>query len=80
MTDRLAPVKRHELIRRLERLDWEQERHSDHLYMHKPDRMGLRIPNQKEIPPGLLRQILKQAGITVEEWHAAAKRRKRGVG
>lgn len=68
---RLTPVSQKDLIKRLRRLGWEGPEHrSDHPYMLKEDLPPLRIPNphSADISVDLLRRILKQAGISPNEW------------
>ena len=67
---KLPPCSRRELIRKLKRLGLEGPfpggRHS---YM-KRGKFRLIIPNPhgSQIDPGLIKEILKQAGISPEEW------------
>jgi predicted RNA binding protein YcfA (HicA-like mRNA interferase family) len=66
----MRPVSRQELIRRLRRLGFESPfsggRHS---FMRRGP-LKLRIPNPHEgdISPALLKELLRQAGITKDEW------------
>ncbi|RJX17015.1 MAG: type II toxin-antitoxin system HicA family toxin [Ammonifex sp.] len=66
----MRPVSRQELIRRLRRLGFEGPfsggRHS---FMRRGP-LKLRIPNPHEgdISPALLKELLRQAGITKDEW------------
>jgi predicted RNA binding protein YcfA (HicA-like mRNA interferase family) len=69
----LNPVSRRELVRKLKALDFEGPfPGGKHVWM---TRDGLRVtipnPHQGDIDPGLIRRILRQAGITVEEWLSA---------
>lgn len=73
MSRRLTPVSHSDLVRRLRRLGWEGPiRRSKHFHMVRPGReYPLIIPNPhtgQEIGAPLLRRILRQAGITREEW------------
>jgi predicted RNA binding protein YcfA (HicA-like mRNA interferase family) len=66
----LNPVSRRELVRKLKRLGFEGPfPGGKHQWMR---RGGLRLtipnPHEGEIDPGLIRRILLQAGITIEEW------------
>jgi predicted RNA binding protein YcfA (HicA-like mRNA interferase family) len=77
MTD-LRPLKAREVIRALEHAGFEQIRHtSSHVIMYKP---GLSRPvpipmHGKDIRVSLLRRIINQAGMTVEEFLEYAGRR-----
>ena len=67
---KLSPVSWIELVKRLRKLGFERPyRGGKHPYMIK-DELVLTIPNPhgKEISVDLLSRILKQAGITREEW------------
>ncbi|MGQ9497493.1 MAG: type II toxin-antitoxin system HicA family toxin [Desulfotomaculales bacterium] len=70
----MKPVGRQELIRRLRRLGFEGPfSGGKHSFMRR-GRLKLRIPNphhQEEIGPGLLREILRQAGISPDDWDKA---------
>ncbi|MEW6447274.1 MAG: type II toxin-antitoxin system HicA family toxin [Bacillota bacterium] len=66
----MKPVSRQEFIRRLRRLGFEGPfSGGKHSFMRR-GALKLRIPNphQGDISPGLLKEILRQAGITKEEW------------
>ncbi|MEW6048580.1 MAG: type II toxin-antitoxin system HicA family toxin [Bacillota bacterium] len=66
----MRPVSRQELIRRLRRLGFEGPfSGGKHSFMRRGP-LKLRIPNPHEgdIGPALLKEILRQAGITREEW------------
>ena len=67
---KLSPVSWTELVKRLRKLGFDGPyRGGKHPYMIKDD-LILTIPNphRKEISIDLLSRILKQAGITREEW------------
>jgi len=67
---KLTPVSWKELVRRLRQLGFEGPFKGDrHPYMVKGD-LVLTIPNphRREISVDLLARILKQAGISREEW------------
>lgn len=69
---RLAPVSWNQLVRRLRELGFEGPyQGGKHPYMVRGD-LVLTIPNpqSKDIGVDLLRRVLKQAGITREEWLA----------
>jgi predicted RNA binding protein YcfA (HicA-like mRNA interferase family) len=70
---RLDPVARRELVRKLKRLGFEGPfPGGKHLWMR---RGGLRLtipnPHRGAIDPGLVRRILRQAGISLEQWTGA---------
>ncbi len=69
----LNPVSRRELVRKMKALDFEGPfPGGKHQWMR---RGGLRVtipnPHSGEIDPGLIRRILRQAGITLDEWTCA---------
>ncbi len=69
----LAPVSRRELMRKLKGLGFEGPfAGGKHQWMR---RGGLRLtipnPHGGAIDPGLIRRILRQAGITLDEWISA---------
>jgi predicted RNA binding protein YcfA (HicA-like mRNA interferase family) len=66
----LDPVSRRELVRKLKGLGFEGPfAGGKHQWMR---RAGLRLtipnPHGGAIDPGLIRRILRQAGITLDEW------------
>jgi predicted RNA binding protein YcfA (HicA-like mRNA interferase family) len=68
---RLTPVSRLELIRKLKDLGFEgpEQGKSSHPYMTRGN-FTLTIPNEHPYPidVGLLSRILRQAGISRDEW------------
>ncbi len=67
---RLDPVSRRELIRKLKTLGFDGPYPGGkHQWMSR-DGLRLTIPNPHggAIDPGLIRRILRQAGITLDEW------------
>lgn len=67
----LGPASRRDLVRKLKILGFDGPYPGGkHQWMQ---RRGLRItipnPHQGAIDPGLIRRILRQAGISVEEWN-----------
>ncbi len=67
---KLSPVKCSDLVKRLKALGFEGPFASGkHPYMVKDD-LVLRIPNphRQEIGPDLLARILRQAGVSHQEW------------
>ncbi len=70
MPPRLTPVSRRDLIRRLGILGFIGPRAgSKHEFMQR-DRLKIRLPNPHsgDIDPTLLRDILKEADISREQW------------
>ena len=67
---KIKPVKRTELIRRLRKFGFEGPYvGGNHLFMLKYEiRLTLPNPHRREISVDLLSRILKQAGISREEW------------
>jgi predicted RNA binding protein YcfA (HicA-like mRNA interferase family) len=68
----VGPIKRGDLIRYLRALGFEPPvSGGDHQYMRGRNRK-LRIPNphSEDVGRGLLVRILRQGGITREEWEA----------
>ena len=67
---KLSPVSFNEFIRKLRKFGFEElYGGGKHLYMIKGDlRLTVPNPHRKEIGVDLLMRILKQAGITKEEW------------
>jgi predicted RNA binding protein YcfA (HicA-like mRNA interferase family) len=66
----LNPVSRRELVRKLKRLGFEGPfPGGKHQWMRRGS-LRLTIPNPHggAIDPGLIRRILRQAGVTLEEW------------
>lgn len=66
----IKPVSREELIKRLKSLGFEGPfSGGKHQFMVKGEiRLTLPNPHKKDIGVDLLTRILKQAGITKEEW------------
>jgi len=68
---RLAPVSQKDLIKRLRELGWDGPIYrSDHPFMTKEGRPALKIPNphRGDISVDLLARILRQGGISRNEW------------
>lgn len=67
-----GPIKRRDLIRGLHALGFDGPYSGGNHQFMKSDSLKLRIPNphQSDISLPLLRRILDQAGITLEEWEA----------
>jgi predicted RNA binding protein YcfA (HicA-like mRNA interferase family) len=68
----LVPVSRRELIRRLQTLGFEGPytggRHE--LMLRRDRRLILPNPHREDIGVALLARLLRQAGVTREEWQA----------
>ena len=71
---RLTPVSRRELVRRLRRLGFEGPYVGGHheFMLHGERRLILPNPHREGITPALLGRLLRQAGITLDEWEAQA--------
>jgi len=69
---RLAPVSRRELVQRLRALGFEGPYTGGrHEFMLRGDRrLILSNPHRQDIGADLLVRILRQAGVTHEEWEA----------
>jgi len=67
---RQSPVKHKELIKRLKLFGFQGPfAGGKHLFMIRDDiRLTLPNPHQKEIGIDLLRRILRQANISIDEW------------
>ena len=68
---RLIPVSQRDLIARLRELGWTGPKYkSDHPFMFKEGHPPLKVPNphREDVSVDLLKKILKQAGISREEW------------
>ena len=70
---KLAPVTRNELVQGLRRLGFDGPYSGGkHEFMLKDElRLTLPNPHKREIGVDLLRRILRQAGITRDEWLAS---------
>jgi len=68
------PVSRRELIRRLRRFGFTGPVSGGQHQFMKKGSLKLRIPNphhRGDISGALLREVLRQAGISMEEWDSA---------
>ena len=67
---RLSPVSRHEFIRRLQVLGFDGPYIGGrHEFMLRADRrLILPNPHRADISPALLTRLLRQAGVTRQEW------------
>lgn len=71
---KLNPISRPELIRRLKHLSFEGPFSGGrHQYMLRGElRLAIPNPHQGDIGVGLLSRLLKEAGITRDEWEECA--------
>lgn len=69
----LSPVSRRELVRKLKGLGFEGPfPGGKHQWMRRGGfRLTIPNPHGGAIDPGLIRRILRQAGITLDEWMKA---------
>lgn len=60
-----------EVVKKLKRVGWTVDRQvGSHLMMVKPDYpYTLSIPQHRELGIGILKKIIKQAGLTVDEFN-----------
>ena len=68
----LRPLRTREIVRKLTRAGFEFRRQtgSHARYVH-PDGRGVTIPmHPGDVPVPVVRSILRQAGLSVEEWEA----------
>jgi predicted RNA binding protein YcfA (HicA-like mRNA interferase family) len=45
-----------------------RDQKGSHIHLRHPTRKALTLPNHKQIARGTLREIIKQAGLTIEEF------------
>jgi predicted RNA binding protein YcfA (HicA-like mRNA interferase family) len=66
----LNPVSKRELVRKLKALGFEGPfPGGKHQWMRRDNlRLTIRNPHGGAIDPGLIRRILRQAGITLDDW------------
>jgi len=67
---KLPRISGREAVRAFQRAGWEVARQrGSHVILTKPDSIyTLSIPLHRELGPGLLRSLLRKAGLTVEEF------------
>ncbi len=72
MTRRLPAVNRHEVVRALERGGFYVHHiKGSHCALRHPEKAGLRVVvplHRKALPAGTVRAIIRQAGLTVDEF------------
>lgn len=68
----LGPIKRHDLVHCLRQLGFEGPYSGGkHQYMVRGSaRLAIPNPHQDDVGPDLLARVLRQAGITREEWES----------
>lgn len=69
---RLTPVSRRELIQRLKQLGFDGPfTGGNHQFMiREACRLIIPNPHRNDVSVALLRRILRQAGVTIEEWQS----------
>ena len=72
MSQRLRLVSGRDAAGKFERAGWTLVRQrGSHMMLTHPDHTWtLSVPNHRELGPGLLRKLIKQAGLTVEKFDA----------
>ncbi len=66
---RLPILSGKDLVRILQHVGYYlRDQKKSHIYLRHPSRKPLTIPNHKEIARGTLRQILRDAGIPVDDF------------
>ncbi|WP_107668122.1 type II toxin-antitoxin system HicA family toxin [Cyanothece sp. BG0011] len=66
---RLSNISGKKAIRMFEKLGYIQDHQTgSHIILWHPEKSTLSVPNHKELAPGLLRSLIRQAGITVDEF------------
>lgn len=71
MTETLKFCSGAEAVQKFQKAGWTAVRQKgSHIMMTKPGySWTLSIPQHRELGPGLLRKLLKQAGLTIEEFN-----------
>ncbi|HHC24494.1 MAG TPA: type II toxin-antitoxin system HicA family toxin [Desulfobacterales bacterium] len=66
---RLANISGKKAVRAFMRLGYKVARQTgSHVILRHEDRPTLTIPNHRELAPGLLRSVIRQAGLSVDEF------------
>jgi predicted RNA binding protein YcfA (HicA-like mRNA interferase family) len=66
---RLANISAKKAIAAFKRMGYsEARRKGSHIILNHPERPTITVPDDKELAPGLLRAILSQVGVQVEEF------------
>ena len=73
----LLVVSAHDAIRVFEEIGYRQVRQrGSHIRLRddtNPTRLPLTVPNHKTLKPGLLRKLIRDAGLTVDEFNQLLK-------
>jgi predicted RNA binding protein YcfA (HicA-like mRNA interferase family) len=72
---RLPVVSGREVVRVFESFGWNKARQTgSHIILIKPEHSAtLSVPDHREVARGTLRSLIRQAGLTVDEFIEAAK-------
>lgn len=72
MAERLRVCSGSDAVRKLERAGWTVSRQrGSHVMLVKPGyEYTLSVPQHDELGPGLLRKLIRQAGLTVDAFNA----------
>lgn len=77
--NKLPIVSGNDAVRAFEKLGYQVVRQKgSHIRMRddaNPTHQPLTIPNHKELKPGLLRRLIRDAGLTVEQFNELLKRK-----
>lgn len=72
MPDKLPQLKAREIIRALRRDGWELDRtkggHQHFVHVTKPGTVTVPVHKGRDIPPVIVKSIMKQPGLTEEEF------------
>ena len=83
MNPKLPVVSGRQVVRALERIGYRVVRQrGSHIRLRdetNPDHLPLTVPDHKTVKPGLLRKILRDADLTVEEFVALYQRGSKAV-
>ncbi|HHT9152422.1 MAG TPA: type II toxin-antitoxin system HicA family toxin [Candidatus Hypogeohydataceae bacterium YC40] len=68
----LRPCSGQEAVKKLQKAGWSVARQKgSHVMMTKPNyEYTLSIPQHKELGPGIVRKLIRQAGLSIEEFNA----------
>jgi len=71
MGTNIRPCSGAEAVRKFQRAGWNATRQKgSHVMMTKPGyQWTLSIPQHSKLGPGLLRKLIRQAGLTIEEFN-----------
>jgi predicted RNA binding protein YcfA (HicA-like mRNA interferase family) len=67
-----APVSGREFVKKLKRAGWtfDRQQGSHMMLTHPGYRWTLSVPDHRELGQGLIRKLLKQAGLTIEQFRS----------